>query len=79
VTRFTFVSRFRLPKMFWIGLALVVFGSGPLLAIGAAARLGLTSDPNPNPIGPGLLAMLTFWPGIILTAIGAVIALRRRS
>jgi hypothetical protein len=25
---------------------------------------------NPNPIGPGLLAMFTFWPSMILMVIG---------
>jgi hypothetical protein len=47
-------------------MGLLVLGSGPLLAIIAAASMGLTKDPNPNPIGPGLLAALTFWPSIIM-------------
>lgn len=42
--------------MFWVGLALLVLGTGPLLLFIIAAGLGLTSEPNPNPIGPGLLA-----------------------
>jgi hypothetical protein len=33
---------------------------------------GLTRDPNPNPIGLGLLAGLTFWPAVILIVIGVV-------
>lgn len=52
------------------GLLVLVLGTGPLLLIIVAATLGLTRDPNPNPIGPGMLAMLTFWPGVILTVIG---------
>ena len=70
---------FRLSRLFWIGLALLVLGTGPLLLIVVAAELGLTSDPNPNPIGPGLLAFFTFWPAVILIVWGLVAsALRSR-
>jgi hypothetical protein len=58
--------RFKFSRLFWTGLALLVLGTGPLLLIVAAAELGLTSDPNPNPIGPGLLAFVTFLPAVIL-------------
>jgi hypothetical protein len=44
-------------------------GRHPLFIIIAAA-VGLWPDPNPNPIGPGLLAFLTFWPGVICLVIG---------
>jgi hypothetical protein len=44
-----------------------------LFSVLIAAKLGLTKDPNPNPLGLGILAMLTFWPGL-LTA--AAVALR---
>jgi hypothetical protein len=36
----------------------------------------MTSSPipavkkNPNPIGPGLLSFLTFWPSVIMMAVG---------
>lgn len=53
-----------------IGVALFVIGSGPLLVTILLANLGLTRDPNPNPIGFGLLAFLTFWPSILLMVIG---------
>jgi hypothetical protein len=52
----------------WLGL--LILGTGPLLFIIVAAALGLWPDPNPNPIGPGLLAFLTFWPSIFCLAIG---------
>jgi hypothetical protein len=55
----------RLTRMFWFGLALLIAGAGPLLAVIIFSR-----DPNPNPIGPGLLAFVTFWPAIILMKIG---------
>jgi hypothetical protein len=69
--------RFKLTRLFWIGLTLLVLGTGPLLAIVLAAELGLLSDPDPNPIGPGLLAFFTFWPAVILTIWGLVASLVR--
>ena len=65
-------------KSTWVrvGLALLVVGSGPLLFIIVAAGMGLWPDPNPNPIGFGMLAGLTFWPAIICIAIGVVRARR---
>lgn len=60
------------------GLLLVLLGWGPLLAIIALASLGLWPDPEPNPIGPGLLACLTFWPAILCLSIGAVRIFRDR-
>ncbi len=62
----------RMPKIFWWGVALFALGTGPLFAIIVAAELGLTRDPNPNPIGAGLLAFATFWPSIILMIVGVV-------
>jgi hypothetical protein len=59
-----------------IGVALLMLGSGPLLFIIVAAAIGLWPDPNPNPIGPGLLFFFTFWPAVICIVIG-VIRVRR--
>lgn len=56
-----------------VGLAVAVLGTLPLLAVIAAAKLGLTADPDPNPVVFGILAMLTFWPGLGLAAVGAVL------
>src|SRR6267142_1551712 len=53
-------------RLVQVGLGLLVLGTGPLLFIILAAAVGLWPDPNPNPIGPGLiaewrnLAMLTY-------------------
>jgi hypothetical protein len=55
----------QMTKMFWFGLALLIVGSGPLLAAIAFSR-----DPDPNPIGWGLLASVTFWPSFVLIAVG---------
>ena len=59
-----------------VGVGLIVGGSAPLLLIIAASKLGLTSDPNPNPVGPGLLVFVTFWPGVICLVIGLISARR---
>ncbi|HEY7370516.1 MAG TPA: hypothetical protein VIA29_11550 [Thermoanaerobaculia bacterium] len=62
-------------RYFKIGFLLLVLGTGPLLAVIAAAKLGF-GDPNPNPIGCGILAFLTFWPSIILIVLGIVMTAR---
>lgn len=56
----------------WVkaGLGLLILGSGPLLFIVVAAAVGLWPDPNPNPVGPGLLCFLTFWPAVFCVLIG---------
>ena len=54
-----------------VGVGLLIVGAAPLLFIIAAAALGLWPDPNPNPIGPGLL-FFTFWPAIICIAVGVI-------
>lgn len=55
-----------------VGLALLLVGTGPLLFIIGAAAAGLWPDPNPNPVGPGLLCALTFWPALICLVVGVV-------
>lgn len=58
----------------------IAFGSAlPLLAVGLAAALGLTSDPNPNPIGLGLLFLAGGLVGTILVAIGIIVVASRRN
>lgn len=55
-----------------VGIGLLVVGAGPLVFIIVAAAVGLWPDPNPNPIGPGLLFFFTVWPAIICIVIGVV-------
>ena len=64
--------KFRLSRVFWIGSILFVLGSGPLLTVIVLASLGMTKDPNPNPVGFGLMAFLTFWPSVIMVIVGVV-------
>jgi hypothetical protein len=55
-------------------LITAVLGSAPLLSIIAASKIGVLDDPNPNPVGFGILAACTFWPGIALAVIGVVLS-----
>ena len=57
-------------RLVQVGLGLLILGTGPLFFIIVAAEIGLWPDPNPNPLGPGLLAFLTFWPSVICLGIG---------
>jgi len=66
------------PASLLLGLALLIAGATPLLTVIVAAELGLTSDPNPNPIGPGLLFFATLWPAVGLIAFGVLRLLTRR-
>ncbi len=69
----------RMSRFFWIGLVLLCVGTGPLLIVILAAQLGLTRDPNPNPVGFGILALFTFWPSVLLIVVGIVSAFSRSS
>ncbi len=53
-----------------LGLGIIGLTALPLLAVGAAASLGLTADPNPNPIGFGLLFFAGAVVGTIVLAVG---------
>jgi len=66
------MSRYLDNRWIRVGLALVLFGWTPLLGIVFLAAIGLWPDPNPNPVGPGLLFFLTSWPAIICLIIGVV-------
>lgn len=63
-------ARFRLRPLTWVGLTTAVVGSAPLLGVILAAKIGWMDDPNPNPVGLGILAACTFWPGIAMTVAG---------
>ena len=66
-------------KYIRIGLAFVLIGWTPLLAIVFLAAVGLWPDPNPNPVGPGLLFFVTSWPAIIFLGIGFKQVKRKQS
>ena len=57
------------------GFALIVLGWA-LVGIVVLAGIGLWPDPNPNPVGPGLLFFFTFWPALVCLVIGGLKAWR---
>jgi hypothetical protein len=69
--------RFLDSRLVRAGLALFVIGCGPLLLIILADSLGLTPDPEPNPVLFGMMALLTFWPSIGLVGAGILATLIR--
>ncbi len=73
------LNRFRRSGYFIAGALLLVLGSGPLLVSIALTTLGMTKDPNPNPVGFGMLAVMTFWPGIALMLVGLARNVRRKT
>jgi hypothetical protein len=73
------MQRYMRSRLVQVGAGLLVFGTGPLMFIIVAAAVGLWPDPNPNPIGPGLLAFVTFWPGVICLIVGIAQARSKKS
>jgi hypothetical protein len=66
-------------RLFKIGAIIALVGWTPFLAILLLAEVGLWPDPNPNPIGPGLLLFFTFWPAVICLGIGTFQVWRGRN
>ncbi|MDG1219608.1 MAG: hypothetical protein P8N08_05470 [Flavobacteriaceae bacterium] len=62
----------KLHKLTKIGIIILIIGSGPLFFVMLFAKIGILDDPNPNPIIFGLMAMITFWPSLILILIGII-------
>ena len=65
-------------RLFKIGAIIALVGWTPLLLIIVLAWVGLWPDPNPNPIGPGLLFFFSFWPAMVCLGIGAFQVWRNR-
>jgi hypothetical protein len=63
-------------KIYWqspwvrAGLRIPILGALPLLLVIIASQIGLSSDPNPNPIGLGLLFVLSVVLGVVSAIIG---------
>jgi hypothetical protein len=66
--------KFRPGLLFWLGLTVLAGGCGPLIVTGLLANLGVTEDPNPNPVGFGILAFFTFYPSIAMLFGGLILA-----
>jgi len=58
-----------------IGIILLIVGISPLLIVLGLNELGVIDAGNA--VGPGILAMLTFYPSIILIIIGSVLTFIR--
>jgi hypothetical protein len=65
-----------LSRVFWFGLALFMIGTGPLLIVIVMSALGLLADPNP--VGLGILAAITFWPSVLMMLVSYARAVMRR-
>lgn len=63
-------------RLLGIGIAGLVLGTGPLLF--AVVWSHAHGDPNPNPVGPGMCAMCTFWPSVGLVLAGFVALSKER-
>ena len=61
-------------RSLWIraGVLVLVLGSLPLLAVVIAADLGWTRDPNPNPVGLGVLFFFSGMVACLLVLVGVV-------
>ena len=61
-------------RSWWVraGVVLLLAGSAPLVAIILAAQIGVWPDPNPNPIGPGLLFAFSAVAATVCLAVGAI-------
>lgn len=59
-----------------IGLIIFVLGAGPLLILGGLDALGVIDIGNA--VLPGILAILSFYPSIILIIIGSILTYQER-
>jgi hypothetical protein len=67
-------------RSWWIrgGITIIVIGALPLLAVILWSALGLLADPNPNPVGLGLLFVFAGILGCLLIIVGILLhALRK--
>jgi len=62
--------RYRDSKLIRVGALLFLVGPGFLLA--ACIVSYLMGDAQPNPVGPGILTFILFWPSVILLLIGGI-------
>ncbi|MFC2114309.1 hypothetical protein ACFLRI_03070 [Bacteroidota bacterium] len=66
----------KLHKTLKIGLIIFILGSGPLLVLIGLDAIGLVEAGNA--VGFGILAMLSFYPSLILIIIGSILTYRKR-
>jgi hypothetical protein len=66
----------KLHKTTKIGIIIFILGTGPLLILLGLDALGIIDAGNAA--GPGILAVLSFYPSIILIIIGSILTYRKR-
>ncbi|MBX6334520.1 hypothetical protein IRY61_04250 [Candidatus Saccharibacteria bacterium] len=59
------------------GMLLLFLGSGPLWIVILTTATGIWPGNGINPLTPGLLFFVTFWPAVALLAIGLIKGLFR--
>lgn len=69
------MSKLLSSRWLWIGVGLLLVGTGPLVVVVIYSKVH--GDPNPNPVGPGMCAMLTFWPSIGMIIVGLITGYHR--
>ena len=67
----------KLDPLLKIGIIVFIVGTGPLLLIIGAAKIGI-GDPNPNPVLFGMMALISFWPAALITLLGLFKTLMRK-
>ncbi|WNH09913.1 hypothetical protein [Thalassobellus suaedae] len=65
----------KLHKTLKIGIIIFILGTGPLLILLGLDALGLIDAGNA--VGLGILAVLSFYPSIILIIIGSILTYRK--
>lgn len=65
----------KLHKTLKIGIISLLLGSGPLLLIIGLDNIGIISAGNA--LGVGILAMLSFYPSIILIIVGIILTFKK--
>jgi hypothetical protein len=65
-----YLSRLAHSRCFLAGLLLFIGGCGPFIVFSIVTVLGFTDDPNPNPVGLGIIFGLFALPSLSLIALG---------
>ncbi len=64
-------------RIFKIGMWWHIIGCGPLYVLILLSLIGVLGR-DINPIGPGLLAFVSFWPSLGMIIVGAVMKRREQ-
>lgn len=62
-----------------VGIWIAVLGWGPFAVIVLLSSVGVWPDPEPDPIGAGMLFFATFWPALCCLMVGLAHRLRPKT